>query len=127
MLYNYDLEHSNNDNARLLMSVRCSSGNSNLSPLKFTYGDGISDEADFINPNGTCFIEKTFTDVKVHYVRGKFQSGHYSDGLIILPALSNYTVVETYVKKFLGIEERKNIIDTAVDMLRTRVLLSCRL
>lgn len=107
LLYSYDLEHSNNDNARLLMSVRCSSGNSKLSPLKFTYGDGISDEADFINPNGTCFIEKTFTDVKVHYVRGKFQSGHYSDGLIILPALSNYTVVETYVKKFLGIEGKK--------------------
>ncbi|MDE7128200.1 MAG: hypothetical protein K2O58_09990 [Bacteroidales bacterium] len=104
LLYSYNLEHTSEDYARQLVSVGCSSGKSSLNPLRFTYGEGISGQADFCNRNGTCYLEKSFTDVDVLYVRGKFRSGHYSDGLIILPSLSTYTKTATYVKKFLGIK-----------------------
>ncbi|MCM1199122.1 MAG: FG-GAP-like repeat-containing protein, partial [Clostridium sp.] len=104
ILSEYTLEYSNEDYTYLLTSVSCTSGNSSLNPLEFTYGSEDSAfENDFRSPYGTRYLDKSFSGVKVHYIRGKFHSGHYSDGLIILPALSNYCKVETYQKKVLGI------------------------
>jgi len=103
-LCKYSLEYEEKDYTYLLSSIGCICGNSSLNPLKFTYGSQDQmQEDDFSNPGGPCILDKTFTGVDVRHIRGKFRSGHYSDGLIILPSLSNYTLVETYEPKFLGI------------------------
>ena len=95
-LYKYNLTHEINDGASLLTKIEYEVNGKALSPLNFSYGNGMAVNA----PN---FVETDFEifpqyfnkdDSDITYIRGKFILGRSNDGLIMLPKRKNYTVLK---------------------------------
>lgn len=86
----YSLKYGYRNAVFELRAIECSNGGRHLTPLSFTYGDThTGNGADFQKVSQDCLMH-AFTNGNIRYIRGKFLSGNYSDGLIMLPIFSNY-------------------------------------
>jgi len=100
-LWTYNLTHKYSTKAgvNLLEKISCvGESSARLSPLNFSYGTdgGIYDGSspDFVYKD-TEYLMTAFTSGDIRYIRGKFLSGNYSDGLIMLPMFSTYERMAT--------------------------------
>lgn len=99
IICHYTFSYEQNGNIYLLNQVGCTSDGEELRPLAFEYGplEGNPPSSDYlykdINPLllSTAYISD---DDEFIYRRGKFVSGSYNDGLLMLPLFSNYDILE---------------------------------
>lgn len=99
-LCSYTLAHEP-DGVSRLVQIDCSSDQSSLEPLRFSYGASASSDVDDFAERGKCFIDKSFSsDALPVYIRGKFVKNQYEDGLVTLPGrFSPYTNIGVDSKK----------------------------
>ena len=82
----------------VLDAIGCTSGDVRLSPLTFTYGNlplGHQYVPDFQQNGDGSILTRAFTSGNIRYIRGKFLTGNYSDGIIMLPIFDTYEKVAT--------------------------------
>ena len=98
LLATYELSHEYHNGQPLLTSVTMKNDqDETYEPLMFSYGNQQSTQ---IFPDLTLaeeYILYEYFDAPadtLNYLRGKFISGHYSDGLVIVPRYDTYGVVE---------------------------------
>lgn len=98
----YTLTHTFADNVSLLKAVSCSSGDSSLPPLTFSYG--IEDDEIQSNASSTFSLaeEEFFSTYfpktgpgSLIYRRGRFVPGSQGDDMIVYPNFSNHAAVDS--------------------------------
>ena len=99
----YDFEYEFKHGTMLLSSICLGNGDECYNPLRFSYNEEPSTQ-DFIQDSHTILASAFTGDAPLINKRGCFVQGEPFDGIISLPNLSNYTVVRTYTKKILWME-----------------------
>ena len=106
VLCKYVFTHEYKDYVNLLKKIDCTSGTASLPPVEFEYGVDIETPVEqpgftrtpvgLLSP--TAYVKSV--EGSLIYRRGKIRSDEVSDGLVVLPNLSNYTPL--YHKSILG-------------------------
>ncbi len=101
-LCTYQLTHEFRDGVNLLTSIGCKNASGEqLRPLAFSYGntnDYAYPSVNDLRKSDFLFLSSYFSsssDVRFFYERGKYMPNSYNDGVMILPAFSNYDVTAT--------------------------------
>ncbi|MDO5665847.1 MAG: RHS repeat-associated core domain-containing protein, partial [Bacteroidia bacterium] len=106
-LCTYSLTHVLNE-VQQLTQIDCTSANSSLTPLYFSYGDHINNQPGRLTKEYEQLLFKYFPntpEAMLVFRRGKFIKNKFGDGLITFPGkFSPYTKTGERVKKFLGFE-----------------------
>ena len=97
VLCRYTLDYELKDEVNLLKSVRFTSGSAELPPLSFEYGVDI--ESPELSPGFQASQPRMYDwayaksdKQSLQYRRGRLLPGFAGDGVLVLPALSNYQI-----------------------------------
>ena len=101
LLATYELSHEYHSGQPMLTSVKMiNDEDESYEPLLFSYGNQSSTQASPDLATAEEYILYQYFDApadNINYIRGKFISGHYSDGLIIVPQYNTYGILETNI------------------------------
>lgn len=91
--YTYKLAYTSKDSVMELKAIRCLTSEEELPPLNFSYGENVTQYGQDFQNVSQNFLSRSFTSGDIRYLRGKFRSGNYSDGMVMLPVFSTYSEV----------------------------------
>lgn len=95
--YRYELTHQDMSGVSMLTKLGCVINGTEIPSLFFSYGENENTYTDGFTLTDDIYLMKYFKkengNDEITYVRGKFISGRYDDGVIMLPSRATYALL----------------------------------